>query len=167
LSVGKALLESFPDTESIARERQVFAVTFRAFASSPPRSAHGKGQVVVVESTRGVRRIKLTPEQLDTLSRFPAKVGSQVRSLMERGWFDFAKNELRHGRNPSNKGWKKVFCDALLNGRSSRAELVIALAEQMGMTAKSATVQVSVGMSIFAAGRIASEVFGKLHLTPN
>ena len=87
--------------------------------------------------------------------------------LLERGWFDFAKGEIRAGRNPADKGWKKVFCELLINGNATRRDLELAFVEQLDMSPGSARAQVSVGISIFAAGRLATEVSGRVVLNPN
>lgn len=167
VSVSAAFLESLPDTPEIARERLSFAVTARAFASAPAGAGEGRASPALVASTRGLKRLQLTDTQEDMLKTLPTKVAAQLRTLMERGWLDFAKVELRHGRNPAGKGWRKVFCDFLLAGGGARASLELALVERLEMSPSSARVQVSVGMAIFASGRLATEVFGKIQLLPN
>lgn len=166
-SAASALLASMPDSPNITRERKNFALTLRAFTSVPLSAPLGTGAPVVVASSRGLKRMPLTAHQLDCISRFPTRVRSQVRQLMERGWFDFAKSELRAGRNPADKGWRHIFCQHLLRGPTPRTELKLALIEKLDLSPGSADAQVSTGIAIFAAGRLATEHFGALTLNSN
>jgi len=162
-----AFLESLPTNPLTQRERLSLTLTRQALASTPSGSEGTAPAQRVVASSRGVKRIELTPGQLGSIAALPQRVGSQVKKLMERGWFDFARQELHAGRNPASKGWQRVFCSALLAGGASRSELELALVESLDLSEASARVQVSVGMAIFAAGRVATERFGKFSVSPN
>ena len=164
---ASAFLDSLPNNPLTQRERLTLTVTRQALTSSPRAGEGSEVSPVVVASSRGVRRIALTQAQLDYIAPLPQKVASQVKKLMERGWFEFAKAELRAGRNPAAKGWQRVLCATLLKGGATRATLELAFVEQLGMTSKSARVQLSVGLAIFAAGRLATEKFGQVSLSPN
>jgi hypothetical protein len=162
-----ALLETFPNNPLTQRERLALTVTRIALAAMPQGAVDTEGARVPVASPYVEGRVTLSAASLDSLSRLPAKVASQARQLMERGWFTFAKAELREGRNPATKGWRRIFCAELLRTQCTRASLELALVEQLKLSPASARVQVSVGMSIFAVGRIATERFGKFDLAPN
>jgi len=158
---ASVLLESLPDNPLTQRERLSLTLTRRALASSPQTNG---GQVST--STRGVRRGTLSVSQLGEIATLTPKIASQVRRLASLGWFDFAKQELRAGRNPAGKGWRRILCAMILTG-GTRATLELALVEQMGLTPGSARMQASVGLSIFAAGRIATMQFGQITLLAN
>jgi len=162
-----ALLELLPDNPLTRRERLSLSVTRTALASTPPGDAGTPTPARVAASPRGVKHLILTPPQLAALAHYPERIASQVRQLLQRGWFDFAKAELRAGRNPADKGWKKVLCAQLLAGPSSRRDLELALVQQLKLSPASARMQASVGLAIFAAGRLASERFGQVALQPN
>jgi hypothetical protein len=155
------------ETPLIKRERQVLTLTRQALTSMPVHRVEGKVAPLIVASTRGVSRLVLTQAQLDDIALLPKKVASQVKRLQERGWFQFAKTEMRAGRNPASKGWLRVFCAKLIKGGIERDNLVLALSESLDLSPASARVQASVGISIFAAGRLATERFGKFELHPN
>lgn len=157
-----ALLERLPDNPLTKRERLSFALTNKALTSVPRRAGDTNPQLTVAASSRGLKRVTLAQSEEQMIQTLPDRVAKQVRQLMERGWFDFARSELRAGRNPATKGWKKVLCECLLKGNVSRPGLVLALTEQLNLTPASAKVQASVGISIFAAGRLATEQFGQL-----
>jgi len=156
------LLESLPNNPLTQRERLALALSRRALASSPQTNADQ-----VSTSTRGIQRGALSESQLGEIATLPTRVATQVHRLTSLGWFDFAKQELRAGRNPARKGWQRIFCELLLAGGASSATLELALVERMGLMPGSAKAQVSMGMSIFAAGRIATRQFGQFTLLPN
>lgn len=162
-----ALLETFPNNPLTQRERLALTVTRIALTGMPQGSARTEGSTAPVAYPYVEGRVALSLATLDSLSRLSGKVAAQARQLMERGWFDFARSELAAGRNPAAKGWKKIFCAALLHTQCTRASLELALVQQMNLSPSSARVQVSVGISIFAVGRIATERFGQFALTPN
>lgn len=164
---AEQLLASMPNNPLTQRERLALSVTRQALVSAPPMQGRAAPEPTVVASVRGVKRISLNAQQLDEIARLPARVASQVKTLMERGWFVYAKGELRAGRNPADKGWKKVLCQLLLRGGGSRAELELAFCQQLDMSAGSARMQASAGLAIFAAGRLATERFGRIELSPN
>lgn len=166
LSEAEKLLGEMPDTPEIKRERQSFAVTWIAFTSVPAVTDRGNPQRTVVASSRGLKRIVLSKEQSSLVACLPKRIATQARQLMERGWFDYAKSELSQQRNPANKGWKKVFCEELMNRRATRKSLEVALSSQLALTPHSARVQTSVGIAIFAAGRLATEQFDRIVLNP-
>lgn len=161
------LLDQLPVTPETQRERLTLAVTRRALAGVPRLRSKGEGAPLVTASSRGITRLVLTDAQEQELKRLPAKVASQVRQLLQRGWFDYAKSELRAGRNPADKGWKQVLCRLLLAGEPTRAQLELALVEQLDLSPASAKVQASVGLAVFAAGRLATERLGRIALNPN
>lgn len=162
-----ALLADMPDNPLTQRERLSLSVTRQALMGTPPSMGRGPGQPGVVANARGVKRIVLTPSQLDEIGRMSSRVASQVRTLMEKGWFVYAKAEMLTGRNPGGKGWKKVLCGLLCAGGCTREQLELAFCEQLGMTPGSARMQVSAGMAIFAAGRLATECHGRITISPN
>ncbi len=165
--VAFSFLETLPDDPVTQRERQSLSLTRKALTDVPQVRFGQMGIPMVVATSRGVKRLVLSEATLDEISRLPARVASQVRKLSACGWFDFAKVELRAGRNPASKGWKKVFCDLLLAGGCARSALELALVEKMDLTLASARVQVSVGVSIFAAGRLATFQLGRFEVSPN
>lgn len=160
-------LEQLPCNPLTKRERQSFAITQRAYASVPRGAGDTSTCKTVVASTRGLKRVALRSDEEALLRTLPERVAKQLRQLLERGWFDFAKTELRAGRNPATKGWKRVFCDAILQGQATRASLALALVQKLDLTPESARVQTSVGIAIFAAGRLATEQFGQLVFSHN
>lgn len=164
---ARCFLETLPDNPLTQRERLALAVTCSAFASSPPKEGGAVNTPRVVASSRGFKRMVLSAAQLDSVAQLPIKVATQVRQLLQRGWFDFARCEMKLGRNPAGKGWRKVFCDLLLAGGARRAGLELALVEQLDLSPAAARVQASVGVSVFVAGHIASERFGQFTLGPN
>lgn len=167
LYAASRLLESLIDNPLTKRERQVFALTRTALAGMPLTAGTMLGQNRVAASSRGRRTIALTPDQLAAFGSFPERIRSPLTKLSQEGWFDFARGELRAGRNPASKGWKKVFCDLLLRGGASRATLELALVERLCLKPAAARVQASVGMAVFAAGKIATERSGRFALLPN
>lgn len=147
------LLESLPDKALIMREKQALGLTIKGLLErseiSPDRLHYS-----VIKTTRyGLKRAVLTAEQEKYLQALPRKVGQQTKQLMEKGWFDFAKEELASGKNPSLKGWKKVICEQLINeGKTSRAMVAQALEGELGLCKDSAKIQTSIGIAIFVAG---------------
>lgn len=164
---ASVLMDELPDECTTQGERQSFALTLQALAGSPRSRVEGRVAPTVVASSRGVARVALSQAQLDNIATLPQRVASPFKKLLERGWFEFAKSELRAGRNPATKGWQKVFCDALLDGGLPRRDLELALVEKLRLSPKSARVQVSVGIAVFAAGKLANEKFGRFSLSPN
>lgn len=162
-----SFVQSLPETPAIAKKRQALVLVGKALRAIPHGGVGGKSVPLIKKSVRGVRRVLLDASQLDQIATFPPRVASQLKQLLERGWFDFAKGEIRAGRNPADKGWKKVFCELLINGNATRRDLELAFVEQLDMSPGSARAQVSVGISIFAAGRLATEVSGRVVLNPN
>jgi hypothetical protein len=167
VSEAYAILESLPDNPITQRERQTLTITRIALTEMPRARGRALIPTVVVATSRGRSRIVLCDQQLRQIALLPARVASQVRRLSETGWFSFAVSEMREGRNPATKGWQRVFCRALLAGGASRAALEMALVEQLSMTEASAQVQVSVGLSIFAFGRVATLQLGHFTLSQN
>ena len=161
------LLDSLPVNPLTQRERLTLTVTRQALAASPRARGRAVVPPLVVASSRGVKRIALNQEQLAHVAALPAKVASQVKKLLERGWFEFAKGELRAGRNPASKGWQRILCAHLLTGGATRTQLELALVTELQISPPSARVQLSVGIAIFAAGRLAIETFGQVKLLPN
>lgn len=86
------------------------------------------------------------------LSDLPERVAGPANLLRRKGWFTFARDEIAAGRNPATKGWKRVLCQALINGRATRPALLLAFQTELGMKASSAEVALSAGLAIFAAG---------------
>ncbi len=165
---ASSLLETLPCNPLTQRERLSLSLTRRALAGLPAQGSCPMPQRVVATTSRGgIKRCTLSAAQLSQFDSLPARVCAPARQLAERGWFDFARAEFRAGRNPASKGWRHVFCDLLLAGGTTRAELTLALVERLDLTPQSAKVQASVGMSIFAAGRIATEQGGHFALLPN
>lgn len=101
------------------------------------------------------------------LQTLAPRVRSQCQSLLERGWFAHAKEELKAGRNPASKGWKRVFCDMLLAGGCSRSDLRMAFMQSCAMKDASAAVQVSNAVSIFSAGRLIREHLSTITVSHN
>lgn len=162
-----SFLESLPDNPITRIERQSLSLTRKALTSTPSHFHPSEPQPRVVASSRGLKRALLGEAMLDEISRLPPRVVSQVKRLAENGWFDHAKSELRLRRNPADKGWRKIFCNHLLAGGCDRSELESSLVSEAGLSATSARVQTSVGLSIFAAGRVATVQFGRFIVSPN
>lgn len=160
-------LEQLPDSQTTRRERHAIALTRIGLLGAFPSTGEGLPLPVVTESTRGLRRVSLTPAQEQMVATFPARIAKPLRQMLERGWFDFAKVEIANGRNPADKGWKKVLCGFLLAGGVTRNDLILAFIEQLKLTPASAITQASVGVAVFAAGHLASEQFGKILFNPN
>lgn len=167
LTAATLFLEQLPDNQTTRRERQAIALTRIGLVGAPAPAGEGLPLPVVTESSRGLRRISLTPAQDQMVSTFPPRIAKPLRQMLERGWFDFAKVEIANGRNPADKGWKKVLCSFLLNGGVTRDDLILAFTQQLNLKPASATTQASVGIAVFAAGHLASERFGKILFNPN
>jgi hypothetical protein len=158
-----AFLLTLPATPITTRARKSLAVTARALLSKPQTAVEGEGtpeQRPAPTSTRA----PLTAAEESLLACLAKRVRSQAKTLMETGWFDFARGELAAGRNPADKGWRHIFCQQLLAGSATRASLRAAFAEQLDLTPQSAKVQMSTAVSIFAAGQLAVESGGVLRL---
>ena len=147
-------LESLPDQAMVIREKQALALTLKGLLKGLEDSG-GRLHYPIVKTTRyGLTRVNLTQRQEQFLQSLPKKVSSQTRQLMERGWFDFAREEMADGKNPSLKGWKNVICQQLIstNGKTSRTEVIEAFIRELGHTSQSAKFQTSLGIAIFEAG---------------
>lgn len=161
VSEASQFLDSLPDSPGRKSDRQSIVLTEQGLV--PTRTLAGRVDVnVVVASTRGLRRLMLSPAQLSAIATLPEKVASQVKTLLERGWFEFARRELNAGKNPEEKGWRHVYCRHLLSGVSTRASLELAFIEELQMAPASAKVKVCTALAIFAAGNLAVEVNGIL-----
>jgi hypothetical protein len=165
--VAAAFLMGLPHSPLVQRERLALALTARSLLGVPaapaPTPDTGTGQGEVARGpTPG--RAPLSPKEETLVAHLPRRVASQVRSLLETGWFDFARAELHAGRNPASKGWKHVYCAQLLGGQATRESLRQAFVERLGLKPASATVQLCHALAIFAAGEIAVESLGRLRL---
>jgi hypothetical protein len=167
VSAAGALLDQLPVTDHTQRARLDWAVACKALAGTPARAVKGEGAPTVTASTRGVKRIDLSTAETALVAALPPRVASPVRQLLQRGWFDFARRELAAGRNPAAKGWMRVTCQALLDGRPTRAELLLAFQQQLGLSEPSARVQASIALAVFAAGQLAHEAGGRIRVTAN
>lgn len=167
--VGAAieLVCQLPDSPLTKRERQKLGLVRRAFTSSPRGEGEGVAPPRVTASLRGVHRIALTTDEEKRVEALPARVSSQVRQLMQRGWFEFAKEEIRLGRNPGDKGWKKTLCRLLLSGGCTRDELQLAFCDELRMSPASARSQASTAVAVFSFGRLLVEHRGRLKLSSN
>jgi hypothetical protein len=163
ISAGAAL--DAIDDPGVARARLDLSIAMRAFASKPPVGAEGDS-VRVVASTRGVKRYMLHPEQEKLFAAMPKRVGAAVRHLFQIGWFDYAKAELRAGRNPGDAGWKGVFGSLLVKGECTRGQLQEALQAQ-GLSPGSAKVQASIAVSVFEFGGLVQTMGSKITLRGN
>lgn len=167
VTTAAQLVAAMPDTPITQRERQLLSVTHQAFARGSHAGDAGQSSVQVMASSRGIKRIALTAAEQKLVDALPDRVGTAVKRLLERGWFQHARNELAAGRNPAPKGWQRVLCAQILAGDASRATLQQAFVEQLGMSPASAKVQASTGLAIFAAGRVIVEAQGSVRLRAN
>jgi hypothetical protein len=167
VSAAAQVLAGMPDEPRIRQSRLDLAVTRTALLGAPQGVEGGRAARKVVESSRGVKRVALTAREEALLATLPIRVGKQVRRLLERGWFDYAHAELRAGRNPADKGWKRVMCQLLIEGGQTRQALQLAFQEQLGLSPESARVQASLAMSVFTAGRLVVETQGRLRIASN
>lgn len=138
------------------------AVMRQAFASVPS-DAEGAEQTVPTKEGR----LLLTQAQLERIRKLPAQVGSMVRQLMERGWFEFARAEMLAGRNPGRNDWQRVLCAGLIDGGVSRAGLIASYETELRMTPGSAKVRASKAVAVFSAGQLLLELNGHLYLRQN
>lgn len=150
-------LESFPTSPSITRERERMSLVRQALTSSP---AQGQGAGTT-------KRVPLNAKQQGVLDGMAKQTASLVRQLFEKGWFDFARREMAAGRNPGKKDWQKLLCEALMNGGTTRADLVMAYRDKLGMTPGSAKVRASKAVAVFTAGNLLVERDGYLYLSLN
>lgn len=162
-----SLLDTLPNNPLTQRERLSLSLTRRALAGLPQRGNLPAQPAPVATSVRGIQRQALSAAQEQAFCYLPSGLARQARELAARGWFELARSELRAGRNPAAKGWRRVFCGVLLTGGCSRDHLILALMEQLSLGQDTARVQVSKGLSLFAAGRIATEQGGHFALLPN
>lgn len=114
-----------------------------------------------------VTRVPLSKQQESTVAHLGKATSSMSRQLFERGWFEFAKSEMRAGRNPGKKGWQQILCDFLMRGGVSRGDLQMAYEQQLNLTPGSARVRVSKAVSVFFAGRLIIESNEKIVLSSN
>ena len=150
---GYLLLERLPDKVLVMREKQALAMTVKALLERSESSGKGLHYPVIKITRYGLKRVELTPVQETYLRSLPRKVGDQTRQLMEKGWFDFAKQEIAAGKNPALKGWRQVACQRLIEKKkTSWSELSQALVAELGLTPKSANTQASIGIAILEAG---------------
>lgn len=153
---ARAFVLALPDDELSQGARRQLALTTRALLTTPASAPEGQGAPTT--------RAPLTVAESALVASLPKRVASQVRGLLETGWFDYARSELAAGRNPAAKGWKHVYCQQLLTGRATRETLRMALIESLDLTPASAKVQLCNALSIFAAGNLAVESGGQLRL---
>lgn len=165
--VALKVLDQLPDSPLTRRERLALTVTRQALTSAPQGQGGNAPSRTVVANSRGVKRMTLTPDEEARLRTLPGRVASQARQLFERGWFAFAKREMLAGRNPADKGWKRVLCAQLIADGCSRADLQRAFQEQLGLKEASAKVQVSTAVAVFLAGGLVREFGGALRLSSN
>lgn len=158
LNQAESMLSRFADTETASRERQRLALSRQALTSSPSESVGAGGSI---------KRATLSSEQENALSRLGKATSSLSRQLLEKGWFEFARSEMRAGRNPGKKGWQQILCDFLIQGGVSRGDLQLAYQEQLNLTPGSARVRVSKAVSVFFAGRLIIETNNKIVLAGN
>lgn len=150
-------LETLPNSPLTQRERQRIALSRQALAGAPV----APGAVVTS------KRIALSAEQEGVIAGLGKAVASMARQLFERGWYEFARRELKAGRNPGRNDWQRILSAGLIRGGISRDALQLAYQEQLNLTPGSARVRVSKAVSVFLAGRLITEVSGKLVINPN
>lgn len=150
-------LEGFPETPSLTRERQRMSLVRQALADPSCEETE------VGTSTR----VPLTAEQTQVVSGLAKQTASLVRQLFERGWFDFAGREMMAGRNPGKKDWQRIFCDRLIKGGVTRADLTLAYQQELSLTQGSARVRTCKAIAAFLAGGLIVERSGYLQLTKN
>lgn len=156
LTLAETRLAAMPDLPEVDTARRNVAVARSALAG--PTTAPAKA------STRGVVRRKLTERELSRIKGLPPRVACQVRTLLERGWFEFARVELAAGRNPAKKGWMRVVFQQILERRATRESIKLAFVEELGMKPKSAIVQASLGIATLVALDLVREVAGRIVL---
>lgn len=135
----------------LGAERQRLMLFMQRAADMPPQRAEGA----------------VEPSIAALLPHLAPRVASQVRNLHQKGWFTFAREELQRGRNPASKGWRRIFCQLLLERRCGRHTLQHALMSELAMSEGSARATASIAISIMAAGGLAVEVQGSVRFTPN
>lgn len=154
LSDASRFLEKLPDSDVTQRERLRIAVVRQALWGSPHEQGGGPPSTPT--------RLALTQDQEQLVAGLSAQVGSLVRGLLERGWFEYARRELDHGRNPGRNPWQRLLCAGLMRGGISRADLQMAFEQELSLKPSSAKVRVSKAVGVFLAGRLITEVSGKL-----
>ena len=160
VSQAISFVESLTDTPAYRTERERLALVQQALTRDP-FDVHGGG------TTISKKRIALSAEQEKSVASIGKSAGSIARGLFERSWFEFARSEMRQGRNPGRNEWQKIFCDALINGGTTRNDLQVAYQEQLDLKPDSARVRVSKAISVFHVGRLVVERSGMLLLNPN
>lgn len=136
---GRAL-EEMEVSPAVLNERKRLAAAVQGLRIS------GKSTVAMV-----------TQAELERLSTLPAAVSTMVKKKLKGGWFEFARQELRAGRNPGSKPWEKLLCAALLEGGISQRDLTLAFQTQLGMTPGSAKVRACKALAVFREGLLARE----------
>ncbi len=155
-----AFLETLPNSPMLKTERLRLSMTRQALVRAP-HAAVG----VTPPARKG--RAALTQEQQRIVGSLGKVVGSMAKQLFERGWYDFARRELRAGRNPGRNDWQRIMCAGLLGGGVSRSELQMAFQQQLSITSETARVRVSKAVSLFLAGGLVRENAGRLVINPN
>lgn len=153
LRAAARVLLQLPNDPSVIDARKHLALTGRALLGPPSTEGEVQGA-----------RAPLSAREVALVASLPKRVASQVRTMLETGWFDFARTELHAGRNPADKGWRRVYCTQLLAGGATRDTLRMAFIQELGLTPASAKVQLCNALAIFAAGEIACESDGLLRL---
>jgi len=154
-----SFLEGQGDSPLMQRERLRISMVRQSFNNAPP----GQGG----HAPTTPQRRALSAAESAHVNGLATKVQVSVRRLLSAGWFDFAKDEMRAGRNPGRKEWQRILCQGLLAGGISRAELCVAFEQRLDMTPGSAKVRASSAVSIFFAGRLLIEQAGRMTLNRN
>lgn len=157
VSQAISLLESFRVTPLLQRERQRLSLFSQVVTDAP------RGRQIPDTPTR----TGLTAKQEAVVSGLGSAAGSMARQLFQKGWFSFAKSEMRAGRNPGRNDWQRILCAALMDGGTSRTALQVSYQEQLNLTPGSARVRVSKAVTVFLAGGLLYESNGKLQLSQN
>lgn len=154
VSEAARTLGNMGETPALQRERQRLALVRQAFGQA------GAG-------AQTATRVPLSQAQRNAMSGLSSQVASMAKNLFERGWFDFARSELRAGRNPGRNDWQRLLCSKLLEGGIARGNLQMAFVQTLEMTPGSAKVRASKAISLFHAGGLLVERGGCLVLNPN
>lgn len=133
-------LETMEVSPAVLNERKRLAAVTQGLRVS------GKSNVAMV-----------TQAELERVAALPAAVSTMVKKKLKGGWFEFARQELRAGRNPGSKPWEKLLCAALLDGGISQRDLTLAFQTQLGMTPGSAKVRACKALAVFREGLLARE----------
>jgi hypothetical protein len=152
-------LEKQGQNPLIQRERQRISMVRQSFLSAPETSIKGV-------PTSHARRA-LGDSEIESISLLATNIQGPTRRLLASGWFDFAREEMRSGRNPGRKPWQRILCEGLLNGGISRRDLQAAFEVQLNLNPASARVRASTAVSVYTAGRLLIEHSGRLVLSQN